>query len=221
MKTFNDLTKEEKVVLTVEQVQYYARIDCANRGVIIPQKPINNLIEVAPPTAKFYQVGYESFVFETPEDAQNYIDAKNKALGIKGVANSYDDKNRYITKRDADYKDFKSIVLYTQEEATELKSILGHNAETMKELKEYEEALSKYNSIEQDIWDEIQEISYRNLRVAYYDKVYSDYLELASGNDEIAFTFFDKAYRNISLSDIDREIVDEMLNEPEIVECNE
>ena len=46
MKTFYDLTEEEKVLLTSEQVQYYTRIDCANRGIIIPQKPINSLKEV-------------------------------------------------------------------------------------------------------------------------------------------------------------------------------
>jgi len=217
MKTFADLINEEKVLLTAEEVQYYARIDCANRGIIIPQKPINNLKEVTPPTQKYYQVGYESFVFETDKEAQDYIDAKSKALQIKSIGNSYDGKNQFISERNSDYKEFKSVILYSKEEATDLKSILEYNAETSKEWKEYNESLSKYNEIENSIWDEINEINYYNSRKTYYDKVYNDYLELAGDVDSIAFTFFDKAYKNLSLSDIDREIVDEMLKREECV----
>lgn len=218
MKTFDQLTKEEKVTLTGEEVQYYAKIDCANRGIIIPQKPINTIKDVIPPTQKYYQVGYESFVFETDKEAQNYIDAKGKALQVKSIGNNYDDKNKYVSERNSDYKDFKSITLYSKEEATELKTILEYNAETSKEWKEYNESLSKYNEVEASIWEEINEINFRNSREMFYDKVYSDYLTLADDNHKIAYTFFDKAYRNISLNDLDREIVDEILNTPICVE---
>jgi len=218
MKTFTDLSELEKVELTAEQVKYYAKIDCANRGIIIPQKPINQLKDVVAPTQNYFQVGYESFVFDTMEDAQNYIDAKSKSFKIRSIGNNYDNKNQYISERTTDYKEIKTIVLYTKEESVELKTVLEYNAEVSKELKEYSESLSKYNEIESSIWDEIQEINYYNSRKKLYDKIYSDYLELASGNDEIAFTFFDKAYRNVSLSDIDREIVDAILTAPKCVE---
>ena len=218
MKTFDQLTKEEKVTLTGEEVQYYAKIDCANRGIIIPQKPINTIKDVIPPTQKYYQVGYESFVFETDKEAQDYIDAKGKALQVKSIGNSYDDKNKYVSERNSDYKDFKSITLYSKEEATELKTVLEYNAETSKEWKEYNESLFKYNEVEASIWEEINEINFRNSREMFYDKVYSDYLTLADDNHKIAYTFFDKAYRNISLNDLDREIVDEILNTPICVE---
>ena len=218
MKTFDQLTKEEKVTLTGEEVQYYAKIDCANRGIIIPQKPINTIKDVIPPTQKYYQVGYESFVFETDKEAQDYIDAKGKALQVKSIGNSYDDKNKYVSERNSDYKDFKSITLYSKEEATELKTVLEYNAETSKEWKEYNESLFKYNEVEASIWEEINEINFRNSREMFYDKVYSDYLTLADDNHKIAYTFFDKAYRNISLNDLDRDIVDEILNTPIFVE---
>lgn len=214
MKTFYDLTSEEKVQLTAEQVQYYAKIDCANQGIIIPQKPINQLKSVVAPTQQYYQVGYESFVFESIEDAQNYIDAKNKSFQLKSIGNSYDNKNQYVSERTSDYKEVKTISAYSKEESVDLKSVLEYNAEVSKELKAYEESLSKYNEIESSIWEEIQEINFRNSRIALYDKIYNDYLSLADGNEKIAYTFFDKAYRNISLSDIDREIVDEILNTP-------
>ena len=99
-----------------------------------------------------------------------------------------------------------------------LKTILEYNAETSKEWKEYNESLSKYNEVEASIWEEINEINFRNSREMFYDKVYSDYLTLANDNHKIAYTFFDKAYRNISLNDLDREIVDKILNTPICVE---
>jgi hypothetical protein len=85
MKTFDQLTEEEKVGLTTEQVQYYARLGCANRGIIIPQKPISQVQSVTPATEKYYVVGYESFAFSTEADAQNYIDSKAKSFRILEV----------------------------------------------------------------------------------------------------------------------------------------
>jgi len=218
MKTFEDLLESEKVELTIEQVQYYAKIDCANKGIIIPQKPINQLKDVVAPTQNYFQVGYESFVFETMEDAQSYIDAKSKSFQIRSIGNNYDNKSQFISERTTDFKEIKTIVLYTKEESVELKTILEYNDEVSKELKEYSGSLSKYNEIESSIRDEIKEINYYNSRKKLYDKIYSDYLDLASGNNEIAFTFFDKAYRNVSLSDIDREVVDAILTAPRCAE---
>jgi len=88
MKRFNELTNEEKVVLTSEQVEYYAKLDCANRGIVIPQKPINQLKDVIKPSEKYYQVGWESFVFKTEQDAQEYVDIKNKTLSIKSFGSN-------------------------------------------------------------------------------------------------------------------------------------
>ena len=219
MKTFYDLTKEEKVVLTEEQVNYYAKLDCANQGLIIPQKPINELKPVAAPTHKYYQVGYESFVFETDKEAQDYIDAKGKALQVKSIGNNYDNKNQYVSERNSEYKDFKSITLYTKEEATDLKSILEYNAETEKEWKKYNESLKEFNSIVDSMWTEIGEIQFYNKRLEFYNKVYQDYVELAGGLNDVAYTFFDKAYRTANLSDVDREIVDGILNVGFVVDC--
>ena len=215
MKTFTDLSNEEKVQLSTEQVQYYAKVDCANRGIIIPQKPINELKPIVAPTVNYFQVGYEGFVFETMDDAQNYIDAKSKSFRIGSIGSNFDSKSQFVSERTSDYKEIKTIALYTKEETIDLKSILEYNSETSKELKEYSESLSKYNEIESAIWDEIQEINYKNSREKLYEKIYNDYLELANGDNKTAYTFFDKAYRDLSLSDIDRDIVDAILNTPQ------
>ena len=219
MKTFYDLTKEEKVLLTEEQVNYYAKLDCANQGLIIPQKPINELKIVAAPTQKFYQVGYESFVFETEQEAQDYIDAKGKSFQIKSIGNNYDSKNQFISNKIEDYKEVKSIILYSKEEAVSLKDVLTYNAETEKEWKSYNESLKEYNNIVSSMQEEIGEIQFYNKRLEFYDKVYQDYIELAGGLKDIAYTFFDKAYKTANLTEIDREIVDNILNEKVNISC--
>lgn len=219
MKTFYDLTKEEKVVLTEEQVSYYAKLDCANQGLIIPQKPVNELKPVIAPTQKYYQIGYDSFVFETEQEAQDYIDAKGKAFQVKSVGNHYDSKNQYISDKVLDYKEIKSTILYTKEEAASLKSILEYNAETEKEWKTYNDSLKEFNSIVSSMWTEIYEIQFYNKRLEFYNKVYQDYVELAGGLNDVAYTFFDKAYRTANLSDVDREIVDSILNVESVIDC--
>ena len=219
MKTFYDLTKEEKVVLTEEQVNYYAKLDCANQGLIIPQKPINELKPVIAPTQKYYQIGYDSFVFETEQEAQDYIDAKGKAFQVKSIGNNYDNKNQFISEKVVDYKEIKSTILYTKEEAADLKSVLEYNAETEKEWKKYNESLKEFNSIVDSMWTEIGEIQFYNKRLEFYNKVYQDYVELAGGLNDVAYTFFDKAYRTANLSDVDREIVDSILNVESVIDC--
>lgn len=219
MKTFYDLTKEEKVVLTEEQVNYYAKLDCANQGLIIPQKPINELKPVIAPTQKYYQIGYDSFVFETEQEAQDYIDAKGKAFQVKSIGNNYDNKNQFISEKVVDYKEIKSTILYTKEEAADLKSVLEYNAETEKEWKKYNESLKEFNSIVDSMWTEIGEIQFYNKRLEFYNKVYQDYVELAGGLNDVAYTFFDKAYRTANLSDVDREIVDSILNVKSVIDC--
>jgi len=213
MKTFYDLTDEEKVALTEEQVTYYAKVECANRGIIIPQKPINNLKEVEKPSSKYYQVGYESFVFESEQEAQEYLNSKSKALTVKTIGSGYSNP-QYVSKREVSTTEIKTTVLYSAEQVSELKSILEYNIETQKEWNTYNESLKEYNEIVSNIWEEVGEIAYKNSRVDYFNKIYTDYLTLADNNKDIAYNFFSKAYKNANLSDVDREVVDNILSTP-------
>lgn len=221
MKRFGELTNEDKITLTNEQVEYYAKLECADRGIIIPQKPINELKKVLKPSQKFYQVGYESFVFETEQDAQDYIDAKSKALQIKSVGNNYDAKNQYVSERSTDSKEIKTVTLYSKEEGVTLKDVLQYNSETSKEWSDYENVLANFKGIVSNFWEDINEIMFRNSRVTFYNKVYDDYVALADGDLAIAFNFFKKAYGNANLTDLDKEVVDEILNRPIVLENEE
>jgi hypothetical protein len=211
MKTFDQLTREEKKVLTEEQVNYYARLECANRGIIIPQKPINNVKIVKEPSQKFYLVNYESFVFSAEQDAQDYIDARKKGLRACSIGNSY---TTQYTKKDDYIGRIETKLLYSEDEAKELKDILSYNSETDKEWEEYTISLKEYNGIVSWIWEEINDINHYDSRIEYYNKIYNSYLELAENNDSVAHTFFTKAYKDISLNDIDREIVNKIIKRP-------
>jgi hypothetical protein len=217
MKRFDQLTREEKKVLTEEQVNYYARLECADRGIIIPQKPINEVKIVKEQSQKFYSVDYESFVFSSEQDAQDYIDARKKGLRVCSIGNSYLASTQY-TKKDNYTGRIETKLLYSEDEAKELKDLLSYNSETGKEWEEYNKSLKEYNDIVNWIWEEINDINHYDLRVEYYDKIYNSYLELAENNNSVAHTFFTKAYQDISLNDIDRDIVDKIIKEPVVDE---
>ena len=136
------------------------------------------------------------------------MDIKNKTLSVKSFgSNDY----QFADVRNNDRNEITAKVFYTKEEAETLKEVLTYNSETLKEWNSYNESLKEYNEILEDMFNKIKDILYYNSRQSFYDKIYQDYLELANNDDSVAFTFFEKAYKNSQLSDIDREIVDKML----------
>ena len=210
MKRFNELTREEKVVLTEEQLQHYAKLECAEKGIIIPQKPMQEVQKTPLPTTKFYSVGYNSFVFRTEQEAQDYADAISKALSVGTTS----DNRSFIKGVYERSLDIKSQTVYNEEEYKLLRESLESNKEIQKEWETYNSQLSTFNSILEEMQYEIYDINHFNKRVDAYDKIYNDYLELAQGNAEIAHTFFSKAYKNADLDDVDRQVVNNILNTP-------
>ena len=212
MKTFYDLSTEEKLQLTSEQIDYYARLDCANSGVIIPARPIEQTSIVAQPTHEFHSVGYESYYFDNLAEAKTYADLKNKALQSKTIG-----KHKFSCKNDYT-QELMTTKMYTQEEANDLKGVLEKNASIEKEWKDYEIALKGYNEAHAAISTEISNLRYRENRVNHFQKVFDDYLELAGNNQKIAFNFFEKAYASANLDDVDSEIVSDTLKMKAVIE---
>lgn len=210
MKTFYDLTDEEKMNLTEDQIIYYAKLECAQRGIIVPLKPVNELKEFKTPSKKFYQVGYESFVFETEEDAQKYVDIITKALTVKRLGNNYNSKDQYVTTINT-ATEIKSITLYTEEEAKNVKSDVLYNESLTNQITTFEKANMEFNLIVKELKDCVEEFLYYSGRVDYYGKVFEEYLTLAEGNHEMAQTFFNKAYSSARLSEVDAEIVAKLI----------
>jgi SepF-like predicted cell division protein (DUF552 family) len=210
MKTFYDLTDEEKMNLTEDQIIYYAKLECAQRGIIVPLKPVNELKEFKTPSKKFYQVGYESFVFETEEDAQKYVDIITKALTVKRLGNDYNSKDQYVTTINTT-TEIKPITLYTEEEAKNVKSDVLYNESLTNQITTFEKANMEFNLIVKELKDCVEEFLYYSGRVDYYGKVFEEYLTLAEGNHEMAQTFFNKAYSSARLSEVDAEIVAKMI----------
>lgn len=210
MKRFNELTDLEKMGLTDSEVEQYTKIDCAYRGIIIPIPPKEKAKTVFEPSTKFYTTSYSGPYFTSIEDAEAYSDIMKKSFGGNPIAGDY---NRpYYAKPTDKNSDITSKLLYTQEEAKELEQVFKDNKQIDLDWKDYHTALKDYNGVVKEIWGEIAELKFKKEREEYYDKVYQDYVDLANGDDNIGFTFFSKAYKSASLSDVDRSIVDEILN---------
>jgi len=145
MKTFYDLNDEEKISLSDEQVEYYARVECANRGIVMPIKPVGELKEVQPPTTKFYTVGYDSKLFLKESDAELYCELIYvTALSSHNIGKDYETNTQYAKKQVDRKQEIKSNLFYTEEEAISLKEILQHNADLKSEIKKYNEANASF-----------------------------------------------------------------------------
>lgn len=208
-KSFYDLSKEDKIKLDYDRIQYYAKLECANRGIIIPLKPISEIVSVPEPTEQFYSFGYEGVLFDNEADANLYAELKNKSYSTTSVG------KHYCAKRSSPTSDLKISKYYTHEEAKEMKGVLDSNSEAEKEWKSYNDGLKEYNQVVDEISTEVNELNYYQSRENHFDKIYADYLELAENDIQIAYTFFKKAYANAQLSDVDSEIVKTMLSDKE------
>lgn len=210
MKRFNELEDLEKIGLTDLEVEHYAKIECAYRGIIIPVPPKEEPKTVFEPTTKFFASSYSGPYFTNLEDVEDYNNIMKKSFSGSPIAGDY---NRpYYAKPSDKNSDITTKLLYTQEEAKELEQVFKYNKQIDVEWKEYKAATKDYNDIVKEIWEEIHEISYKKGREEYYNKVYQDYVDLAGGVNKIGFTFFEKAYKSANLSDVDRDIVDKILN---------
>lgn len=209
MKRFNELTDLEKIGLTDLEVEQYTKIECAYRGIIIPVPPKEKAKTVFEPSTKFYTASYGSPYFTSIEDAEAYSDIMKKSFDSSPIAGDYD--KPYYANPAYKNKDITSRLLYTQEEAKELEQVFKDNKQIDLEWKDYYTALKYYEGVEKEIWSEIAELKYKKEREEYYDKVYQDYVDLANGGNNIGFTFFEKAYKTANLSNVDRKIVDEIL----------
>jgi hypothetical protein len=210
MKRFNELTDLEKIGLTEVEIEQYTKVECAYRGIIIPVPPKEKPKTVFEPSAKFFAASYSGPYFSCIEDAEDYNDTMKKSFSGNTIAGDYN--KPYYAKPADKSGEVSTKLLYTQEEAKELEEVFKYNKQLDLEWKGYHEAVKGFNDVHREIYDEILDLKYKKERGEYYAKVFQDYIDLANGDNNIGFTFFEKAYKSAKLSDVDRDIVDEILN---------
>lgn len=205
MKRFQELTDVEVLALSEEEIERYIKLEMAEEGIKILQKPVEPKYKTIPEGDELtYGVGgfADNVVFKEKGAAQRIADAITKEL-----PNAFDlsyNRNyslRYLKKADTEYtnlgvvkhsKHYKKETLDRIEEDKTANDDLKRIYE--KELKEYDSENNRASRIRSDIWDRVHYLQQQELEKERNLTRYKEYLELANGNPEIAMNFLKKAY---------------------------
>lgn len=206
MKSFYDLTTPEKIALTGEQIEYYAKLECANRGIIIPLKPVSSPLVIDAPKTDFYSVSYEGRYWLSQDDAKLYADL---------IARSYNSATQagytYATRRNNGTQEIKISQMFTDSEYEGMREKLIENDNINREWKDYNNGVKEYLDVVKEIVNEVSDLVYYDGRENHYDRVFNEYVELAENDAKVGYSFFEKAYKNAQLPEVDREVVDKIL----------
>jgi hypothetical protein len=201
MKSFDDLTKEEKAQLTQDAIQLYIDLECADAGLpMLPEIPPKPVAPVVVPDTKVYEVA--GHCVPTLLDAQvllaafvqvQTLDYKyNTRLETTAGTCYVHEVREYNQGTKIERKPAMTQELYN----TNKLAIESYNTEKA----EYDRIYSKFtkakesrSNIIQAITDSCIEARQYVRQFEQYKKDFLRYVELAEGNKQIAWNFITKA----------------------------
>lgn len=206
VKPIDELTDEELLALTSEQIEKRVKLRMAEDGVPIypaPDKP--ELIDVEPPKSKFFTFAkvFNEILFPSVEDLRKVVDLMREM----GCERKVKDWNEPIGRHEPniikasygseDEFDIKSEELYSADEYLKSKASLVENK---KRETDYESELKTVNNskkaaqgIRDEIMEPIQEAETRKYQYERADLQFSGYMELAEEDATVALKFYIKA----------------------------
>lgn len=212
MKKINELTEQEILNLSSEEIDKMVKFRMAEEGIKFidyPEKPKYH--EVSKPTTKAYYCHLlgPNLSFTDIKELYSVLEVINGCKSICSVYSNYDlpegHKNYMKTKvENASWSNespdtITPITVYTHKEYSEIKEKLKENAKNKTEfqakVKEYDGAINDAQWVRDEVMDRVNKV------VSKYDKLNTyiycfnnEYLPLADNNEEIAMKFLDKAY---------------------------
>lgn len=217
MKTINELTEQEILVLTELDIQKMIKLRMAEDGIKIldiPKEP--ELLEMEKPDLTTYSISIlgDNLCFGSIDDANAVVDSLLKSTSI-GMVN-YD-----YSKLDSNFKYFEKgkTRMYYDDNTVSVNTVRCYSMglyakiadEAIRNKKAKDDFIkqqSEYNKINSECVDIVSEIRDRvsEVKDKYYrleeliGKFNNDYLPIANGDEKIAMKFLVKAY---SLSEDD------------------
>lgn len=210
MKTIRELTEQEILSLTDEQVDNLIKLELMNSGIKIMDKPkVPELFEIDPADVTCYSIPIlDAYVFTDFEEAKRVADALKSAKSFRSI--SYDwnrlgsdykfieKKERYKYSGDSDFS-INTVYAYSQEKYASICGFAIQNKK-MKEqaendVEEYKKFVSETAELRSAVTDRVSEVRYKYNRLNDITlKFAKDYFPLSDGNEEMALKFMSKAY---------------------------
>ena len=193
---FSDLSIEEKLKLTDEEVDEFIDLECAFGGIKLipcPGEPVKPEMEEK---ETYYQIGYiGDLKFKNIEDAEKVIKLLKTCDMVKI---SYLGDYNYVSEVKNFSKQVNVYTVYSKEDIEKNKGELerySKKKDSYDELKkEYDRELERKTLEEDKIWDEINHL--RDIKKMQDDIVviYQKYCVMAKENSEVAMQFLQNAY---------------------------
>jgi hypothetical protein len=220
MKQITEMTEQEILALTEEDVQKMIKLRMMEEGIKLLDKPkVPELFEIEPADIQYFSIPLlDGFVFTDLEEATKVAETLKNAKSLRKVDydwNKIGSDYKYLKKSyrykfngESDF-DILSGWAYSNELYAKISSFAAQNKimkeQAEKDKKEYENQLSESAELIQEITGRVREIhnKYERLERLVY-KFTTDYYPLSDNNEDMAIKFMTKAY---SLSDEEREYI--------------
>ena len=199
-KPFEQLTDNELLELTQEQIDWYIKLKKAENGIrIISCPPMPETREIPATDLILFDVcGFNFIDRETAEEVAKFINSKiAKAYSVNYDWSVGGDK-KYAKPFTGNLVDVKLENVFSEMLYNSIKDVMISNEKIMrayKDLKnEYDDMEEKATEIVEKIYKVINEARARKHQYEEYIIRIQEYLRLANGDTKVAWNFFDKAY---------------------------
>jgi hypothetical protein len=201
MKTFEQLNDQELLALTDDQIEYYIKLKKAETGIKIisfPETPV--YAEIPQPELEMYVVAGR--VFNEKEKAEEIASVINKHLG-SSFTKEYDyyrsgGNHKYAKPFDGSLETINIVRLYSMSTYNSIKDTIQSNKKIEDAYKEIKNAYDKEDEKASEIVEMIHSAIAKARECVQLFQNYKvrivEYLQLANGNRDVAWNFFEKAY---------------------------
>lgn len=203
MKQITEMTEQEILSLTDEQLENLIKYGMAEEGIKILDRPKEpKYFEVPAGDVIAYKVGGFDKLFIDQKDAQSaseFILSLKKNLREDSYGKHYSLK--FLTSDNYGFENIGNVQplkFYSRELIEKIEGNYSTN-ESLK--KAYEKSLKEYNEnyesaefIREEIYDRFREVQDKYRNMEHLLNTYTGYLNIAEGNSEIAMNFLKKAY---------------------------
>lgn len=210
MKKINEMTEQEIIALSDEDVQKMIKLRMMEEGIKLLDKPkVPELFEIEPADIQYFSIPLlEGFAFTNLEEATKVAETLKNAKSLRKVDydwNKLGSEYKYLKKSER-YKfngnsdfDILSGWAYSNELYAKISSFAAQNKvmkeQAEKDLKEYKKQLSESAELIQEITEHVREVRNKYDRLETLSRKFAtDYYPLSNNDEDMAMKFMAKAY---------------------------
>ena len=207
MQLLENMSDEEILSLSDEQVKKKIKLKQAYEGVPIREKPEKpDYEEIPDPNTSIYEVDDVKAFFTDKAAAEEIAEALRTNVEFRcttDYASKVGSDYKFIKKEPPSYDNWEEIAInekrvYSREVYESIQNKLEKNKQLRKEynrkMNDYRDYREQVEEIEEKVWAKVRSVREDFEEKNNYLKKFNEYVDLADGNEDDAWKFFNKAY---------------------------